>query len=1710
MALPRYDTRLASEEEFLPQIRSDWESIVDPFEKQREAENLLGLGYTPESLIGQFNQQFGGGATLDDLNFLLNYGKPVAPLSSVTTDYYGDPDTSVGPLTQVSSQEVVSQPTDMGASSVADALGMNVADVNALLTDSADLAAEAPTNVVETSTNVDTSNVLDTIGATFDQDALNRLTASVDPEAIAADLEPKIEAAQQDYVTDFQGNEYSGSEILNLAKQISGSLDVSKIGGAVYGTQGSSIGFDFEMAKKILGRDPTAADQVLLDMARNLRSKGITDLSQIKVEDVTSTIETSVYTDPETGEKFLVDTDGNKIRSLTPEEISNLKTKEVDAGDGTYTQEVLDQEVTTKQTVGPDGKPIYLYGEDGGNVFGETYTGEGATDYVMEIDPETGLPKFYTTGRSTSDMEKIQMALTFASFIPGVAPFVQAVQGAYAVSQGDPLAAAAAFAGAGGYTDAARILAAANAAKNGDLVSAAFSLAGTSYGQDVLKTDLGGGFTVNDVVTAAKIVSGIDQGNYGMALSAAGDLMKSSDLKAAAAGLNVYNAITSGNPVAMLNALDDAKKVVEYIGGNTAAKDTISTQAPAGGDLGSGLKIPGTIDTGPSLTAGYGLTLEDERNLALGTPEGESARFKLFMQGQDMGLRGDDLLNYVNSRSQAIIASASPGAKLDSFDASSSIDLGLGSDAYTYARNKGATEADAINFAGLVMSGQQTIPTELTLNANDQKAADQLKRDQEKIDSQKTYNDAFKTARELLGPGMRFTWKGGTFVTDTAEENPALAQASNLKILEKLMSGDAVELEKEVKSAPATYSGPTIFGRPVGTAQDAVNSMLRAGTVVKDFSVGLGEGFGNFMTQLGDLAFMMTAKQGEPVYDDAGNLMGYQQVFDPVVAKDNILSQYGNQLSDYYAAGTSQKSKDQWDQFVKDVKEAPIWMKPLVSLTSGLENFGGVMSKVGTETGEEIAPLLTGFSLAKSLGMGTSGTANLTATVATLGDMAETGSGSFNTVYDALKNRTDMTEEEKFFTASQAASNAMLATAVFGHISNDYLVKSLMGAQLTPAATKIFGPSAVEYVTEKAESKLQSLSDTAAIKGGYDKLTQADYDNSETDSTISALLGAKTAGTITGTATVISHINNEMVGAKPGESFGVLFVRNENGETALVPAGEFKVGDKINLNEVNQIQDTADLVSQFNFDTSRAEDIIGNVNNLQYFKDERTSDPAEDAAFSNIINLTMKESGVDPGKVDITIKPDQKSTTGVETVTDPKSGVTTETVTNPDTGVTSSSTVDPTTNQTTNVTVDPNNDSATASTIDPNTGTKSDVTVDTKNNVATTSTVDPTTNQKTDVTIDANNDTVAQTTIDPNTNQQTNVTIDAKTNVITESTSNPDTNLTINTTIDPNNNSQTSNVVNPDSTSTITINNNENTATNQTIDTKNNVETNTTIDLNTNQVTTITTNLTTNQTTTTTKPVDEVPITTLVTTLNPAEDPTKTTKPPTKTPRGGYDMPLALGAAMATNPELFVGFGDLFTKGTAKFKSPLDDFLSQVDENYAERAAQERAQEQARIEEEIKMQKYFTYGQESKIDDVLEEPKTEPAEDPLGDLLESLGLGERKAKSGGLMTPLMAKGGNPPAVHYAGKPRIDFRKGAHVAGPGDGQSDDIPAMLADGEFVFPADVVAALGNGSTKAGSDKLYEMMHEIRRRYRSAKPKDLPPPAKSPLEYLSKKGRR
>ena len=82
--------------------------------------------------------------------------------------------------------------------------------------------------------------------------------------------------------------------------------------------------------------------------------------------------------------------------------------------------------------------------------------------------------------------------------------------------------------------------------------------------------------------------------------------------------------------------------------------------------------------------------------------------------------------------------------------------------------------------------------------------------------------------------------------------------------------------------------------------------------------------------------------------------------------------------------------------------------------------------------------------------------------------------------------------------------------------------------------------------------------------------------------------------------------------------------------------------------------------------------------------------------------------------------------------------------------------------------------------------------------------------------------------------------------------------------------------------------------------------------------------------------------------------------------------------------------------------------------------------------------------------------------------------------AGGGMTYMEAGGTNGPT----GTPR-------EVTGTGDGMSDSVPASiegvqearLADGEFVIPADVVADIGNGSSDAGSKKLYDMMDRVRK---------------------------
>ena len=76
-----------------------------------------------------------------------------------------------------------------------------------------------------------------------------------------------------------------------------------------------------------------------------------------------------------------------------------------------------------------------------------------------------------------------------------------------------------------------------------------------------------------------------------------------------------------------------------------------------------------------------------------------------------------------------------------------------------------------------------------------------------------------------------------------------------------------------------------------------------------------------------------------------------------------------------------------------------------------------------------------------------------------------------------------------------------------------------------------------------------------------------------------------------------------------------------------------------------------------------------------------------------------------------------------------------------------------------------------------------------------------------------------------------------------------------------------------------------------------------------------------------------------------------------------------------------------------------------------------------------------------------------------------------------LMQPQRYKAGGIASFARGGYPR----RIGQIAGPGTETSDDIPAMLSDGEFVMTARAVRGAGNGSRREGAKKMYAMMHQL-----------------------------
>jgi len=216
--------------------------------------------------------------------------------------------------------------------------------------------------------NMDLSKVVSYVGTSESQpEILKNLQAYVKDEEFKQSLSGTE-------LTDYQGKKYAASDLMKLAEQVKQNFDLKSSSGGVYKTEGQSVGFDYDEAKKLFpeGKAPTTVDQVALDMARGLLQQGITDVSELakyKPTEVT-------YSEP------------------SPE------------GGGTI------ERTETKYIDPATGKEFVPY-------LGATYTGEGGTNYQVKVD-ESGKPVFSTTFEDTSDKQEVGMVLAFAAAV--VAP----------------------------------------------------------------------------------------------------------------------------------------------------------------------------------------------------------------------------------------------------------------------------------------------------------------------------------------------------------------------------------------------------------------------------------------------------------------------------------------------------------------------------------------------------------------------------------------------------------------------------------------------------------------------------------------------------------------------------------------------------------------------------------------------------------------------------------------------------------------------------------------------------------------------------------------------------------------------------------------------------------------------------------------------------------------------------------------------------------------------------------------------------------------------------------------------------------------------------------------------------------------------------------------------------------------------------------------
>jgi hypothetical protein len=1018
----------------------------------------------------------------------------------------------------------------------------------------------------------------------------------------------------------------------------------------------------------------------------------------------------------------------------------------------------------------------------------------------------------------------------------------------------------------------------------------------------------------------------------------------------------------------------------------------------------------------------------------------------------------------------------------------------------------------------LVTRGRGVIAgSQLTGGEQAQERASLLPDIRGEIAGKSNFNEAYALARDKLGADATFTWQGKTYSTATAAERPDLSGATSKPSTEvpyiapNGMHNRAAFIQAGGGTSDADYAKYV-------NAVNALISQGKSGNLITPASV---NSTGKEMPSttgpvtmekpavdsvLGSVAAQGVASFGANSIAGALSALGFTDAGRTVLDKANQIA----------AAATAAEGAD-ITQGKKDINAAI----QKVGESSGIKDFatnvGNLVSTafnnpkafgatVGSEAVEELLQLATvkfpGSFLVKE----------------TVASALENGGAAYNTEYESQIAK-GASKEDAHLAAQKAAGTAAGVTVALagGAAGLGKVAGKVFGSQADEAAS---GVSQVGKTTLKESA--QEVLEEGSIAGSIDLALGRPVDavNALTNMTGGALYGGVTAGSMQGTKLdTLDQAASTSIGSGVQASFNDTLA--QTGDIAQASSGSVTTAINNGLDPGAAVSTVISTAAQSGGDMSAV--ISSSIDTGLSTALSSGVDASE--AVSTIVSGSITSSlssGVDvTTAIDSTVGSSVK--TGIANGADASSviasSVTAAVSTATQSGANSTAVVAGSTSTAVSTAI--------ASGVDASTAISSAV------GSATQAGADASTASASSITAAIAAGTDTNTAIAAVTGANSNITANSTTNNNVTSTTATDatTGVTSQTVVDSTNNASTTTTTNNNVTSQVTTIGS--TTTTVTSDTSTGVTTQTTVDgtRSTDVTVDTTTNVTTQVVTDTTtntkvtvewKPDGEVRCTfrdrdgqeTVFDDLDVGDPPKvdivaplesvkpevkpetpKETKPKVSQSGSGSAMmmPAMAGAAAAVD---WLGPQFLKSKERGGYVDPLAEFQALQQQADQQQTLSQIQPELANVLTERGAMPYYAYGQEPSIDEVLGLPDQESSSYNESDYVPVF-------KSGGKVSPLNIQ------MMYAkgGHAREDFRDGKHVAGPGDGQSDDIPAWLADGEFVFPADVVSALGNGSTKAGTEKLYEMMHEIRGRARSKHPKDLPPPAhKSPLDYLKK----